>query len=230
MYRDELEASRARMESLEAELRAARSEVQELRDRQSHALAMAERGGLRRGNGRSLAARWSGAPIKLSFEHKLFGELPTSAHAELIECIRDHTDNVGTSNILHGSLAWTSSGQPPIHLTITARDGETKIRVSASLGYLAGAIYGGVGGGAGGGLMIAPIFASLWWPGLAVLIIPSWIGGWYSICRKLYKGVATRHAQRLQDLADDLAEICVRAINDVRSGEGQPEPVSEPEE
>jgi hypothetical protein len=218
VYRDDLEAAQARIAELERRLAEAQGELRADRERRSQALVLADRGALAaRGDQRdtSPATRWLGAPVRLALSRRVDGELPESAHTEIVELVRERVSEIGSVSRLEGSLAWTSSANPRttgpfINVTVTSRDGAIAIRVEERLGNLAGAIYGGIGGGVGGGGLGLPVMAAVFLGPVGALAIPAWLGGWWLALRGIYKRVAHGRAERLQALADELAELIAR--------------------
>jgi len=210
-YRDDLDAAQARADALEQELARTRQELALVRAGGETALARGNAGG-------AAAPRWLGGPIELAFSREVDGELPTEAHTELVECIRRAIGNAGTTTVLPGSLAWVSSVggnqlAPAVSVYVTVRGGRTTIRAEQKLGGLVGGIYGGVGGGVGGGAIVLPVAAVAVSPLLVPVAIAAWLGGVYSLCRRLYRGRAKKHASRLEKLVDDLAAIAARALD-----------------
>jgi hypothetical protein len=219
-YRDDLDAAQARIASLERDLADERGKNQALVKSDSNALAGVDSTALERAAaGNEAARKWLGAPTKLELERILAGELPETAHTELVEAMRRTLGTVGATTVLPGSLAWTTNAQnnsigPFANIYVTVRDGKTSIRADEKLGAMAGAIFGGVGGGVGGGGILVPIAAALISPVLVPITIPLWLGGIYFGCRKLFRGSATKKAVRLDTLLDDLAEIAQRHIDE----------------
>jgi hypothetical protein len=218
VYRDDLEAAQARIADLERQLALVRAELEASREQRSQALVLAERGALAaRGDTRerSPATRWLGAPVRLAFSRRVSGELPTSAHIEIIELVRERVGEVGAVSQLEGSLAWTTTANqrgvgPFITVTVTSRDGATAIRVEERLGNLAGAVYGGIGGGVGGGALGLPIMAAVFLGPVGALAIPAWLGGWWLGVRAIYRRAARQRAERLQALTEELAAVVDR--------------------
>jgi hypothetical protein len=219
-YRDELEAAHARIASLETELAEERAKSQALVKREPSTPAKGRGTSLDRGAaGPEAAQRYLGAPNRLEFERVLDGELPEEAHTELVEHIRRSVGTVGATTVLPGSLAWTANAPnngmgPFANIYFTSRKGKTTIRAEEKLGNLAGGIFGGVGGGVGGSGIILPIATAWINPLLAAVAIPAWLGSIYWGCRKLYKGSAKKHAERLETLLDELTEIAQRYIDE----------------
>ena len=95
-----------------------------------------------------------------------------------------------------------------VHVTITPRLGQTRIRVEEKMGPLAGGLFGGIvgGGGAGGGTAAAAITGTLMGPGLAIVAVIGVVGGCYALARRIYTHVADRRTRQLTDLIDRLAD------------------------
>ncbi|MCG8425366.1 MAG: hypothetical protein MJE77_46395 [Proteobacteria bacterium] len=223
-YRDDLDATRARADALERELARARAEIAELKG--ETALAPVPDRAMVPGRGEVLervsasgpgAQRWLGAPIRMKLGRVIEGELPEASYAELVEIIREAIGEPGTTSILPGSLTWTSAAMSNsmgslLSIYVSVRDGVTTIRADEKLGHLAGAIYGGIGGGVGGGGFILPFAVMFINPLLLGITLPTWLGGTYLVCRKLYRQRALFRAERLETLMDRLAGLAERAI------------------
>ncbi len=216
-YRDELDAAHARIQALEQDLA---RQKQALDAAQGKQLALVPSGGqaLMRGNaGGVQAPRWLGAPAQLAFERSLDGEVPAEAYTEMIERMRRAFGTAGTTTVLPGSLAWSLMGSsnsltPTVNIYVSSRDGRTTIRLEQKLTATIGAIYGGVGGGVGGGGIVLPISAALLSPFAVPVALAVWLGGTYVACRRLFRRRARVHADRLELLLDQLAEVAAAHI------------------
>ncbi len=217
-YRDDRDADRARIEALEAELAGARDRIAELEGRRSQALVRASEGALARtGRPRSAAQRWFGAPLQLALSRELRGSFPIERFEDVIERIRSVTRDPGRSELLRTSMTWTATANPKgtgpfTTVTVSVRDGVTRLAATDKLGQLAGALYGGIGGGIGGGVVVAPIFASIAIPVLAPVFFGAWFGGIYAGTRALFKFGARRRAEQLQQLFDAVCDELERGI------------------
>lgn len=222
-YRDELEAAQSRVRSLEREL----ADVSAVEEGKSQALVKLGPTALARSEAESPSANaWLGAPIRLSYSRVVAGEIPETAHTELVERMRRAMGNVGAATVLPGSLAWTTIAQnnsfgPFVDVYITYRDGKTSIRAEQKLSTLAGSIFGGVGGGVGGGGIFAPIALAWVNPLLIPIGLVAWFGGTYWACRKLYCRSARKNARTLEELVVDLAEIAETHIERASDGTGE---------
>jgi hypothetical protein len=224
-YRDDRDADRARITALEAELAAERQKVAELEGRRSQALVLASQGALAvDGRSKSASKFWLGTPLELSLSKELAGSFPVDKFEDIIETIRLHTREAGRSELLKTSLTWSASAGPKSTgpftvITVSVRDGVTRILATDKLGQLAGALYGGLGGGVGGGAIFGPIMASVAVPVLAPLFFAGWFGGVYWGTRAIYTRVARRRAEQLQQLFDVVCTEVARTIKGTRSTE-----------
>ncbi len=217
-YRDDRDADRARIESLEAELAAANRRVSELEHRESTALVKASDGAIALMSQPSASTTWFGSPLTLELVRELDGAFPTEEFEELIEPIRTILRDSGRTEILKSSLTWSATASakstgPFLVATVSVRDGRTKLTVTDKLGPLAGAMFGGVGGGVGGGTIIVPILAggALFAPLIPVFLL-GWLGASWFGSRAIFKRVARRRANQLQRVFDALVEEIERGI------------------
>jgi hypothetical protein len=221
-YRDDRDADRARIAALEAELAAAKAHISELEGRRDQALVLASKGALvantpESAPRKSASERWFGAPFDLNLNKEVTGSYPVDQFEDIVERIREIARDPGRTELLKSSLTWQSttgakSTGPFLAVTVTVRDGVTKIAAGDKLGMAAGAIYGGVGGGVGGGAIMLPILASVAVPILAPVFAVGWIGGTYAGTRAIFKRVARRRARQLQQIFDAVCDEISRTI------------------
>jgi hypothetical protein len=165
-------------------------------------------------------SKFLGAPTVISFERVVEVELPEEDFPLLIEEIRVTLKNVGSINAYGKSLTWQTQrgpnqGNRDVHVMVTVRGGQTRIRVEEKIGALAGGLFGGIMGGAGGGVGV-PLFVNLFIfaaPPVAFAALAAWLGGVYGLSRTIFTGVAGRRGYELRGLADRLAEL----VKDVSS-------------
>ncbi len=157
-------------------------------------------------------SKFLGAPTVLSFERVVEVELPEEDFPLLLEEIRLTLRNVGSINTYGKSLAWQTAKSldqvgRDVHVMVTVRGGQTRIRVEEKIGALAGGLFGGIMGGGGGGMAIfLNLFAT--GPSIAGLgLIVAWLGGMYGLSRTIFTGVASKRGHELRGLADRLAEL-----------------------
>lgn len=206
-YRDDRDADRARIESLEAELAAATRKIEELEGRRSQALAVATGHALVGTGARmvGIKAPWYGAPMRLQLAHTFIGEFPRDDLESLIDLIRGITREPGRAELLKSSMTWSAGTNPRATgpftvVTVSVRDGKTSLLVTDSLGQLAGGLYGGLGGGLGGGAIMVPVIAFLSMPVLIPVAITTWLGAVFLGTRAIFKRAARRRAESLERL------------------------------
>ena len=160
------------------------------------------------------ASKFLGAPTVLSFERVVEVELSEEDFPLLIEEIRLTLRNVGSINTYGKSLAWQTAKSldqvgRDVHVMVTVRGGQTRIRVEERIGALAGGLFGGImgGGGGGGGMAIFGSLSAFVGLPVAVLGLIAWLGGMYGLSRTIFTGVASKRGHELRGLADRLAEL-----------------------
>jgi hypothetical protein len=217
-YRDDRDAEQARIAALELELAATKKKLAEVEGRRDQALVLASNTALERsGSDKSPSKFWFGAPFELALAKDFTGSFPADRFEDVIERIRTITRDPGRSEVLKSSLTWSASTGakstgPFTVITVSIRDGVTKILATDRLSQLAGALYGGIGGGVGGGGVSAPIFATIAVPVLAPVFFLGWFGGVYWGTRAIYKRAARRRAEALQRVFDAVCEEVARGI------------------
>jgi len=151
-----------------------------------------------------------GAPVRLEFERTVEGEVPESAYVILMEEIQQTLGPAGVVNTLGRSFAWHSTNvQRQVSVTITPRQGRTRIRIEERLHNLAGGLFGGVVGGMGGAGISVAIgvgMSSFNAPLVATVLSAAMLLGAYGIARTVFRGVSGRRSRDLRRLADVLAE------------------------
>jgi len=207
-YRDDVAAANARAEALQKELDDARAEIATLQGR-DEALARLAQSGIQLSQRQAVAARWLGAPTRLSLTREIDHEISEDLYPELVDCIRRRLGNAGTVSTLKGSLTWTMmSQQRPISVYVSSRHGKTTITIDQSLGTLAGGIFGGIGGGVGGGMVgLTVAAAAAATPLLIPVAILGWLGTVYGVCRRIYRNRVHANARTLQALLDELCAL-----------------------
>lgn len=217
-YRDDRDADRARIAALEAELARAKDRVLELEGNRITALVKTTSGAHALTSRPSASTTWLGAPLELELEREIDGAFPTDRFEDLVEPIRTIVRDPGRTEILKSSLTWSASTGPKalgpfLMVTVSVRDGKTRLSVTDKLGNAAGAIYGGIGGGVGGGTIIVPLLAGMAIAPVAVPIaLVAWLGGSFWGCRALFKRSAKKRATQMQKIFDTLVDEIERAI------------------
>jgi hypothetical protein len=164
-----------------------------------------------------------GAPSRIAIERVIDGEFPIESFDRLLEVIRFADTGPGTVATVGRTLSWTgmmSDNQATsLSVTVSVRDGQTRIRLHTRLSPLAGAIFGGIGGGVGGGLGWAAIAggAALGGPVAAVVAGVGFLGGVYGLCRRIYRGQYQRHETVAVGLVDELERVIKGVLSTERA-------------
>ncbi len=160
------------------------------------------------------ASRFLGAPTTIAFERIVDAELPEADFPLLVEEIRITLRNIGTINTFGRSLTWQNTKTPlgegrDVHVVVTVRAGQTRIRVEEKLGKLAGGLFGGImgGGGGGGGGAVFGALMAIAGPPAAIIAAASIVGGAYTLARAIFMGISKKKTRELHGLADRLAEL-----------------------
>ncbi len=160
------------------------------------------------------ASGFLGGPTTISFERIVDAELPEADFPLLVEEIRVTLRSVGTINTFGQSLTWQTPKNAlgegrDVHIVVTARAGQTRIRVEEKLGSLAGGLFGGImgGGGGGGGTAAFAVLMGIGGPPAAIIAAASIVGGAYALARTIFTGISKKKTQELRGLADRLADL-----------------------
>jgi hypothetical protein len=104
----------------------------------------------------SSAWTWAtGAPVTLLYERTIRGEIPDDRFEHVVELIQQLTGAAGQPSLVGRTLTWrfdTPSKMRTLHILVSSRDGETRIRIVERLHQLAGSLFGGIMGGGGMGV------------------------------------------------------------------------------
>jgi serine/threonine protein kinase len=157
-----------------------------------------------------------GGPTRLFIEREVDGELPDSEFPTLVEEIRRMVSDVGQVSQLGHSFSWISSRgnkwrSQALEVSVSVRNGRTRIRAREDLSALIGATFGGIGGGMGGGGMgplMGVMGGALHLEALAFLImIPTWLGITFFTARTVYKRSVARRIAGIGPLVERLTEL-----------------------
>jgi len=172
----------------------------------------------------SIAAALAGAPVRLSLERVVNGEVGAEHHEQLTHEIREVLSAPGAGNRITAigrSLTLSGFvGTSAIELTIGPREARTFIRINVDRSQLAGGLFGGIVGGVGGGfganvgwmvptLLHLPAVAGLAGAGLVV----------FAACL-LARGIFANQARGVDRKLDALAarlEMVIRSAAEARS-------------
>lgn len=88
---------------------------------------------------------WLGAPLSISLERVVEGEVSEIQWEEMVNQIRSTFNLVGASGMVGRSREWThDSKDRQVQVTVTSREGQSKLRIFARFPQLAAAIFVGV--------------------------------------------------------------------------------------
>jgi serine/threonine protein kinase len=145
----------------------------------------------------------------------IHGEVPGSAHVELVNEIQDILGTVGHVSTVGGSLTWSpavpgNEGRK-ILVTITPGAGETRIHVEERL-ELAGWKWHAPSWGAAGGAMVAWMLVARGGPagtgaGFVVLVLVFAIAAGILTARGITRSMANWRTPEIQELVDRLAAL-----------------------
>jgi hypothetical protein len=156
-------------------------------------------------------SRILGAPTRIYVERVVPFAITEEALEDLVAEVRRILEDTGSVSLLGKTLTWSSTiGQTnvtPTSVTITRREGETRLVVETRLGQLAGGLFGGIGGGVGGGLAVpvGVVLAGLN-PILGAAVGISLALGSLGLARTIYRRVARKRLARYHHLCDVLEE------------------------
>jgi serine/threonine protein kinase len=157
-----------------------------------------------------------GGPTRLFIEREIDGELPDAEFPTLVEEIRRILSDVGQVSQLGHSFSWISSRggkwrPQDLEISVSVRNGRTRIRARENLSALIGSTFGGIGGGMGGGGMgpiMGTLFGGLHVPGiLALFVVPAWLGITFITARTVYQRSVKKRIAGMVPLMDRLAEL-----------------------
>ena len=166
------------------------------------------------------AGFWAGAPMVVSYEARVAGEVSENDYDLLVELMRRQLGDVGHVSTLGRSLAWSATNvKRRVGITVVPRGGHTTIRVEERFNQLAGGtfggIVGGVGGGAGGG-SFGVIMGATGSPVIALCTTLGVVGGSYLLARTIFANTVKSRANELRELASRLVEAVSDAVAPAR--------------
>lgn len=175
------------------------------------AAAEVDEGGTKFDSGK--ASYFLGAPLTIELDRTLSGEVPEEDFALFVPDIQQAAGGHGQASALGRTFTWQSStpgGERSLQVTVTSRDGRTRIRIEERLSSLAGQLFGGMLGGGGGGIGLGiglgVGIGALQSAAFAIAWPVSIIGGAYLLARSIYTSTARKRQRVLRDLLDRLTE------------------------
>jgi hypothetical protein len=177
--------------------------------------------------------RLVGAPLTLKFERTLSGELPEDGFEEVvIPEIQSAAEGYGIPSLLGHTLTWQSTSpdsERTLQVTVSSRDGRTRIRIEERFSEVAWIMFGGIVGGVGGGVGLgvglgvgigalqSALFAVAWPVGV--------LAGSFLLARRFYRSAVRRRLRVLRDLLDRLTEAVEAKIAKQALEPGESRPV-----
>lgn len=167
------------------------------------------------------ASYFLGAPLTIELERTLTGEVPEEEFSIFVPDIQQAAGGHGQASALGRTFTWqssTPSGERSLQVTVTSRDGKTRIRIEERLSNLAGQLFGGMLGGGGGGIGLGiglgVGIGALQSAAFAIAWPVSIIGGAYLLARSIYTSTARKRQRVLRDLLDRLTEHIERVSSE----------------
>lgn len=179
-------------------------------------------------DGASPSSGWSwftGAPVTLTFERTVAGELPPDAFESVTAVIQQRVGTIGQASVVGRMLTWqseTPNKTRSLQIVVISRAGEIHIRVEERLNQLAGALFGGLVGGLGAGAGGAGVGVALGIMGSAFLAVAFPLGaltGSYVAARTIFSTMASRRREALRDLLQHVSEAVSDTATDQLRGE-----------
>lgn len=159
----------------------------------------------------TVAERLAGAPMSISIERIVAGELSPDRFDAIIPLIQRATDGQGTASAVGKTLTWSSrtdNNTAAQQVLVASRNGETLIRVEERFSALAAGLFGGVVGGVGVGVGVGAGGALAGILGSAVLgfTLPvAVIGASYAGARAIYSRKVRRRESAATRLVEEIA-------------------------
>jgi hypothetical protein len=157
----------------------------------------------------------------LVLERTVPGEIDEGDFEALMVEIQRHAGTHGQPSLMGRTLTWqtdTPNRSRSTQVTVSSRDGETRIRIEERLHQLAGQLFGGVVAGGGGGLgfgLALPIALEVLGSAFLAVALPvTALGLSYGVARAIFRRVARRRRRALSRLLDGLTEIVLGAARD----------------
>ncbi|HYD51259.1 MAG TPA: serine/threonine-protein kinase [Gemmatimonadaceae bacterium] len=153
---------------------------------------------------------WTGAPLALTYEIAVEGEMSERDFDRVAETIRLTLGETGMVTAVGRSLTWSSTDQNrKTSVSVSVRDGRTVVFVGEKLTSMVGGVFGGImggfGGGVGGAVFGAVMSATQGNPAIG---LPAWLGvvaSSWGIARFTYGRVVRSRRESLRGLGEQIA-------------------------
>jgi len=160
----------------------------------------------------------SGERLSLVREAIIPGEIPESGWERVVTVVRQNTHEHGQPSLLGHTLTWqgeTASKMRSILVVVSARDGETHVRIEERLHQTAAGLFGGIIGGVGGGLGLGaglPMGIAAGSALLTALFPLGIIGLSYMGAKEIYRAVVKRRRTAVSELMDRVSSEVTACI------------------
>lgn len=172
-----------------------------------------------------------GGPLALVRERTVRGEIGDEGFEALVLALQHNSGSgVGQPSLLGRTLHWTSrtpTETRTLHVSVSSRDGKTRIRIEERLHQLAGGLFGGVVAGAGLGVglgvglplginALGSVLFSVAFPlgSLAVAYLAS---------RSIYRQISSNRSRFIDGLLDELTDVVEMNVRDALPPRGPSE-------
>ena len=163
----------------------------------------------------------AGGATNIVFERVLVGELDERDFSFVVDDIRRFFQHAGQVSQLGRTFTWVTTrgggGQRDVEISVSVRNGQTRLTVRENLAPLIGKVFGGICGGMGGGGMgpiVGVTIGAMHLHPLALLVvIPLWIGTAYSVARTTFHYASLRRERKLEVVVDLVAEVITQLID-----------------
>ena len=178
----------------------------------------------------------AGAPVTVTLQRTMPGEVPEEAFERLVLEIQLATSLHGQPSLLGRTLTWRTDSPGntrSLQIVVSSRGGVTQLHVEERLQQIAGGLFGGLLGGVGGGIGIGvglPV-------GIEVLGSAAFTVAWplgvlgltYIGTRAIFRTVSRRRQRALQKLLDRLSAVVAEEAVQSPALEGSDAPAQLPE-
>ena len=158
--------------------------------------------------GASASSMLLGDQLTLVREAIIPGEIPDSGFERVVGAVQHTAYEYGQPSLMGRTLTWQAENPNKtrsVLLVVSARDGETHIRIEERLHQFAGGLFGGTVAGVGGGIGLGvgvPVGLSLGSALLATLFPLGVVGLSYMGCREIYRAVVRKRRRVISEMME----------------------------